>query len=96
MSKSIEQLRQLAKNPYYTLTNEEQLQLAQAESQSNDGTTTAPKVQSSKGSATVKEIGRLNKHSGDPVSPNSMELRTTNEAPSTDGAEDSEPRRGVL
>ena len=88
MSKSIEQLRQLAKNPYYSLTTEEQLQLAQAESQNDSqGATTVPKVQSSKGSATVKEIGRLNKHSGDPVSPNSAELRVTNDTNATKGAD---------
>ena len=87
MSKSIEQLRQLAKNPYYSLSTEEQLQLAQAESQSNSGGTPVPKFQSSKGSATVKEIGKLNKHSGDPVSPNSMELRTTNDVNATKGVD---------
>jgi hypothetical protein len=90
MNKSIELLRQLAKNPYYTLTSEEQLQLAQAESQSNDGDVTVPKVQSSKGSATVKQIGKLNKHSGDPVSPNSAELRTTNEVKPTKNADTTE------
>ena len=89
MSKSIEQLRQLAKNPYYNLTSEEQLQLAQAESQSNSGgETPVPKLQSSKGSATVKQIGQLNKHSGDPVSPNSMELRTTNDVTATKGVDE--------
>ena len=83
MSKSLEQLQQLSKNPYYVLTDAEQLQLAQAESQQNAQPRreldASPKLQRSKGSATVKEIGKLNKHSGDPVSPNAAELRTTNQ-----------------
>ncbi len=82
MNKSIEQLRMLADNPYYILTDAEQLRLAQAESQ-NDGEETVPKFQSSKGSATVKQIGQLNKHSGDPVSPNSTELKVTNNTEAT-------------
>ena len=95
MDKSIEQLRQLSKNPYYTLTSDEQLRLAQAESQNDSqGATQVPKVQSSKGSATVKEIGQLNKHSGDPVNPNSAELRTTNDVTSKKGA-DTEATDGV-
>ena len=89
MEKSIEQLRQLDKNPYYHLSSEEQLRLAQAESQNDSqGATQVPKLQSSKGSATVKEIGKLNKHSGDPVSPNSMELRTNNDVEATKGADE--------
>lgn len=81
MSKSIEQLRQLAENPYYNMTDAEALQLAQAESQTDSQSSEeemVPKFQSSKGSATVKQIGQLSKHSGDPVSPNSMELKVRN------------------
>lgn len=72
MSKSIQQLRQLAENPFYNLTEAEKQQLAEADSQDNaqapKGVDTRPKVSSS-GNATVKEIGQLNKHEGDPVSP---------------------------
>ena len=36
---------------------------------------------------TVKQIGKLNKHSGDPVSPNSAELRVTNGTNAMKGAD---------
>lgn len=92
MNKSIEQLRRLATNPYYEMTEAEQLQLAQAESQTNSETSgeeSVPKFQSSKGSATVKQIGKLDKHSGDPVSPNSTELKVNNGTDATIAEEES-------
>lgn len=69
MSKSIEQLRQLSVNPYYHMSDEEKLQLLQAEQQENATTEPdgSPKGFVFRESALVKEIGRLDKHSGDPV-----------------------------
>lgn len=87
MNKSIEQLRFLANNPYYTMTEAEKQRLAQAESQSTTESSD-PKVPSFKESATVKEIGQLNKHSGDPVSPNSMELKVNNGTDATTAQEE--------
>ena len=77
MSKSIEQLRQLRANPYYTLTQEEQEQLARAEAEADMLGDDYPKFTSPVGNAPVKEIGRLNKHSGDPVVADSAGLNET-------------------
>lgn len=72
--KSIEQLIYLAKNPFYIMTDAEAQLLKQAETQLDavDASVTEDskkKASSSKrGNAIVKETGKLNKHSTDPIS----------------------------
>lgn len=67
--RTIEQIRQLSQNPFYKLTAAERQMLEQADGQSQDSTdTTSKKRGSVKGNAVVKETGKLNKHSTDPVS----------------------------
>ena len=75
--KTIEQLRQLANNPFYVMSEEDKRRLDEADkndSSSDDeqqvskkkGTYTSKKVRT-KGTAAVKETGKLNKHDSDPV-----------------------------
>jgi hypothetical protein len=71
--KSIEQLVRLSQNPFYKMSESEVKQL---ESVKQDEPITSSVTEDSKkkvsqttlGSATVKETGKLNKHSSDPVS----------------------------
>lgn len=65
--KTIEQLRSLAKNPFYVLTEEEKQALAAADSLSIYSPSDDSKKKSSRGNAAVKETGKLNKHPTDPV-----------------------------
>lgn len=71
--KTIEQLRRLKDNPFYTLTKEEEERLAAADSPKVKKRAlkyNEPQVKTrtvEKGSAAVKEIGSLNKHETDPV-----------------------------
>lgn len=72
--KSIQQLEQLAQNPFYKMSEEEAKFLkdskksgakspkAQEVNRPQDNT-----VRTSKSNAAVKETGKLNKHIGDPV-----------------------------
>lgn len=65
--KSIEQLKRLATNPFYTFTEEEQAALAaSASEQQAGGENSSPKFPT-KGSAAVKQVGKLDKHTTDPV-----------------------------
>lgn len=70
--KSAEQLEKLSKNPFYKMSNEEKQQLDEAQKQTIVSSvkidSKKKESQTSLGSATVKEIGKLEKHSGDPIS----------------------------
>lgn len=73
--KSIEQLKRLAQNPFYQMSDEEISALKEAEQGSSSQkkvsskTKTALKGQEQvKGAAPVKETGKLAKHPSDPVS----------------------------
>lgn len=67
--KSIQQLRVLNQNPFYTMTEQEKQLLEEA----NSTETTLYHLDDSKkksqslGSAAVKETGSLDKHSSDPI-----------------------------
>lgn len=71
--KSDEQIIKLSENPFYVLTPQEQQRL---ESIKKSGTKVSSVAEDSKkkqsqavrGNATVKETGKLKKHSSDPVS----------------------------
>lgn len=71
--KSLELLRKLKNNQYYTLTKEEEERLAAADSPKAKKRSLKydePQVktrEATRGSAAVKETGRLNKHETDPV-----------------------------
>lgn len=69
--KTVEQLQQLSKNPFYKMTEEEKKTLENASTlkivSSVDVDSKKKVSQTSLGSATVKEIGKLDKHHGDPV-----------------------------
>lgn len=65
--KSKEQLERLAKNPFYTLSADEQEELNaynEQEKQPKKKSSTSPKKH---GNATVKRTGKLDKHPSDPV-----------------------------
>lgn len=67
--KSIEQILKLSENPFYKLSPQEQAQLEshmrqEAGDESKKKSSTSINKQ---GNATVKEIGKLNKHIDDPV-----------------------------
>lgn len=65
--KTIEQLEKLSGNPFYTLTPEEQQRLEESRAEESlDGDESPKKL--TRGNAAVKEIGKLDKHSADPVS----------------------------
>lgn len=68
--KSIEQILKLSENPFYKLSPQEQAQL-EAHMQQEAGEDESKKKSSTsinkQGNATVKEIGKLNKHIDDPV-----------------------------
>lgn len=74
--KDLETLKRLSKNPFYKMSDEEVKVLKDSESASKADESTeqeAPKAKkpvarSSKGNAAVKETGKLDKHSTDPVS----------------------------
>lgn len=70
--KSVEQLQKLSENPFYEMTDSEKQALGEAKKQTT--IVSSVKIDSKKkesqtslGSATVKEIGKLDKHIGDPV-----------------------------
>lgn len=72
--KSIKQLRKLANNPFFTMSDEEVQALKAAEANEEQTRTASegelrPKkgLKKTKGAAAVKETGKLNKHSSDPV-----------------------------
>lgn len=70
--KSIAQLKQLAQNPFYKLSPEEQAAInahdsAQQAQAPQEGNPNPKVVFASKGNAAVKETGKLNKHGTDPV-----------------------------
>ena len=66
--KSLKLLQQLAKNPFYTLTPEEQEYLANPPEAGTENIGRPKKTRvSSKGNAAVKSVGKLNKHTTDPV-----------------------------
>ena len=68
-TKSIETILRLAKNPYYTLTAEEQALLDDYNNASESGKKKSSRKPQLKkhGNATVKETGKLSKHIDDPV-----------------------------
>jgi hypothetical protein len=61
--KSVEQLQKLKINPFYKMSKEEIQALEEAESQASQ----KKGKMSSRGNAAVKETGKLDKHSSDPV-----------------------------
>jgi len=72
--KDIEQLKRLAQNPFYQMSEEELAALKEAEKNSDSPKKTSSKKQKPleeqeevKGAAPVKETGKLNKHPSDPV-----------------------------
>lgn len=66
--KSVQQLRVLAKNPFYQLTNEEVDILQEADSkQATAYRKNIKKKKHVKGAASVKIVGKINKHSTDPT-----------------------------
>jgi hypothetical protein len=69
--KSIEQLEKLSSNPFYVMSEDESKVLEESRSQEEDRVSSVTednkkKESYSSGNATVKEIGKLDKHHGDP------------------------------
>lgn len=71
--KTDEQIQKLSQNPFYKLSEEEKTRLdslsrttAKVTSESEDSK--KKQSQSARGNAAVKETGKLEKHSSDPVS----------------------------
>lgn len=68
--KSDETLIQLSRNPHYKMSEEESKRLSQLNSKRTSSVKEDSKkkvTQVVKGSATVKETGKVNKHPSDPV-----------------------------
>lgn len=68
--KTVEQLKKLSQNPFYVMSEQESEVLEETESiakRTSSVTKDNKKKESySRGNATVKETGKLNKHHGDP------------------------------